>query len=540
MRKIFLYVAFLISFSCEGQPSYYQPSILFMKTEPAVFLVMGDSKAAGSGITIGPTTGTAAVYEWDQTTDGLIDRATTDFSNANIGSPWKQFAIDYNLLTGRKVVIIATALAGSELYPNSTGTDTHWDPMVDNAGAAVPGGTGAPLYTNAKNEADSCLLFLKKATLDGIIINLGVNDARGSASLGLIRTGFTEFHDRLNLHFPGVPIYYVSTGRPETATINDRLASVKSTIRREADARSYLHIFCNELSFDASAWGLYQGDNLHPTQAGNNQQGTMLARYIKYGLAGETNKEVKQVWASFKTEPTTVHKAAWKTWVEGLQSGGDWTLLESFQPYVGNVAEDVMVDVRLLAAPQKVGYTFNANANISVSGTSAYLARRYIHSNAFVTSGTNDFLAGVKLLTNSTAAGTDAYLLGVLQTTPSRQIVLLQTTSGGNRISWFANDNTAHFYNTDTSFSDNTLHSTGRTGTTKHYYKDATSVASATQASSGVPSVGLFVGARNSGGTPQVPITATVEYSYVAAHDGFDLSNFITLTNTLITALQTP
>lgn len=500
-----------------------------------VFLIRGDSISAGAGETAGPNANPGTVYEWDQTNNVLIDRHSTEFSTASSGSPWKKMGIDLYNATGKRIVFITCGLAGAEVFPNG-GTNTHWAPHYDNAGAFVSGGTGSTLYTNSVTEAAQCLAFLGKTSLDGILDIVGINDARGSATLANISTGFTDFYDQTNTDFPGVPIYAVSVGRDENNTISDRNATIKKYQRVLSDNRSYYHLALNLHPFMSQAWGYYQGDNLHPTQAGNNVIGTMMARYIGWT---ESNKQVKQVWNSFETLSES-HKSAWKTWVEAQQSSGNLAKLEYFAPAVGTNRNDVLVDVRMLGNPLDATFTFNANASIRVFGTSNHRRMAILPANSWISATSTDFIIGTKILVNSTAAGTNAYLFGVNHNPGSgiRQLLIAQTS--GNVLQWYAGDNTSSTDATYTKLQDNTLYSVYRSGTTKGLIGNSTTIGTATVTVVGLPTEIIYEGVRNSSGVAGTPIDATIEYSYMAQYSGFNLSDFVSTTATLITALKTP
>lgn len=501
-----------------------------------VFLTRGDSISAGAGATTGPTANVGAVYEWDQVNSVLIDRATTDFSTAASGSPWKKMGIDLNAATGKKIVFITCGLSGAEVYPNGTGTNTHWAPNYDTSGASVPGGTGSTLYNNTVTQVAACLAFLGKSALDGICDIVGINDARGPASLANISAGFTSLYDKTNADFPGVPIFATAIGRDEDNTIGDRTATVRRYQRVLSDNRSYYHLVANLMSFINESWDYYQGDNLHPSQTGNNVLGAMYARYYGYS---ESNKQVKQVWNCFESL-STAHKAAWKTWVEAQQASGNWAKLEYFAPGVGTNIHDVMVDVRMLGNPLDSNFSFTANTSIRVFSTSNYRRMGILPASSWISATSTNFIIGTKILANSTAAGTNAYLFGVTHNPGSgiRQLNIAQLNT--NSLQWYAGDNTSSTDATFTKLQDNTLYSVYRSGTTKGLIGNSTTIGTATVTLVGLPTEVIYEGVRNSSGVAGTPIDATIEYSYQAQYSGFDLANFVSTTATLITALKTP
>jgi hypothetical protein len=365
---------------------------------------------------------------------------------------------------------------------------------------------------------------------------VGINDARGTATLANISLGFTDLYDQTAVDFPGVPIYASSIGSDELNTINDRKATVKKYQRQLADARSYYNLTVNLLSLCNAGWDLYRADDLHPTQTGCNLIGEKYSQYINYS---ESNKEVKQVWNAFKDTLSTAHKAAWKTWVEQLQTDGNWTLLEAFFPAIGTTTENVMVDVRNLGYAANNGYAFTANSFIRCSSTTAFRRANVFPASSWVGAGQNDFISGTKLKTNYTAAGTAAYLFGVRMTSPATaQIVAAQLAT--NELIYIAGDNTNATYTGVTKFQDNTLYSVYRNGTTKGLYANTTSVASTVQSTTGFLNIAIWEGVRDNAGVAGTPIDAEIEYSFQSKYTGFDMAEFNTATETLLIALRTP
>lgn len=499
---------------------------------------MGDSIAAGTSTAPGPTCAAGLVYEY--VGGVLVDRATTEFSSitsVGAGTIWKQFAIDVNASTGKKVVIIAKGLSGAEVFPNG-GTDTHWAPNYDNAGSFVSAGTGSVLYNNAKTDVTNCLAYLGKSSLDGVLQVVGVNDARGGATVANIQLGFESLMDKINSDFPGVPIFAASIGRDETSIMGGKKQSVKRIQWILANARSYYHLAANLINlYEWDAATYYNADNLHLTQTGNNLAGTIFARYF---LSTESDKDVRQVLNAFKTARTTAHAAAWKAFVQNLKSAGTWTALESFIPAVGAAVEDVLVDIKYLGVGHNYGFTFSANSHIAISSGTAQRGYFVYPSIGWVNAGQTDFLKGVRVKVNNTAAGTLGYLFGVTVSAPSsRSIFVAQNAS--SQIVYACSDGTGSTYTGVTKFQNDELVTIGRNGTTKLLYRGGTQVSTAAVAASGglIDQVS-YDGCRSLDGTPNGFLNSQIEASYEAAYTGFNVSTFNTELNTLLTALRIP
>lgn len=502
--------------------------------EYLVFLVRGNSIAAGAGNGSDPVSSQNIIFEY--TGGVLVDRYNTAFSSSdagggNPGSWMKQLGIDLNTATGKKIVFIAAGLSGAELYPNG-GTDTHWDPFVDNAGAAVPGGTGSVLYTNSVSNAAACLTLLDKTSLDGVIdCDMFINDIRGAASLSDIATAITAFYNQTHTDFANVPIYVAQPGQVETASVNQRISTVRKNLRQRADSDSLFHLCINLGSFTPQSWLLYRVDNLHLSQAGNNQCGSMLARYI---LSGESNKEVRQVFNCFYQDLDAGDKAVVKTFIEGCQSDGNWVPLESLQIYRGAVRNNVLCDWRYLGSPADSAFDFAANDAITTN-TGKYIRGGYLPAYSWIGASQNDFIVGAKTGVVTTAAGTLGFLFGVSETAPG-SIYAGQTV--GSTLAYIANDKTGDTYAGRTKFQDETHYAAARSASnTIRFFEGSTQVDTATITSTGIPTIQIYGGSRNQNGAENGSINSEIYCFWAAKYSTFNLSAFLSRLDTLLTGL---
>lgn len=493
-----------------------QPSSDTTSDGKQVFLIVGDSNAGDTSATttLGPETLSDTCYLWNGT--DLTEKTTGDINNAGAtnGTAWKKFALDYNAATSKKVVFVNQAEGGSSFEDDGSGED--WSSDGD-------------LYAAAKTEADACLAFLELTKLKGIFVFLGINDARGATALATIATAVDSLFDRLTTDFPDTPIYVISTGRDEnSALISSRKFAIKKYLKDASVEYDDVELSANAYSF--FPWGAYAGDNIHLLQTtGYNKLGEIQGRVAQ---ETDTNKEVRQVYSYFHTPLSSAHKAAYKTFIEGCQSDGNWDLLDELQIYRGSTRNNVLISLKNVTAPLDSNFDFTENDCIT-GGSGKYLRTNFIPSVCPVVATVDDFICGVKTKTNATAAGTAAYLFGGLNTTAVR---LLQAS--GSVLAYSCNDTTATSWTSgDTKFADETWYCIGRSAGIKSLFKNPTEVHSASVAVGAACTRDIYVCALNNDGSAATPIASGVYCWFYAKKTGFNLSAFQSRMDTLLTAL---
>jgi len=225
------------------------------------FLIIGDSLARGTSASYGTTPTAGTSYYYVRSTNTVVEIGSQDMiladldNRPNIGSFAPQFAIDYNAATGKKAVMIPCGVGGTNFANQGTANDC-WDPTVSGS-----------LYAGAVADAHACMAVMGVAQLKGIIVNLGVNDARGAVALADIQTSINNFFTQLQIDFPNVPILIQQVGRSEVTLINNRIGNVRQYLKTVCLNNSNCFLLGSLLSFVGA--GFIAGDLIHPTQAGN-------------------------------------------------------------------------------------------------------------------------------------------------------------------------------------------------------------------------------------------------------------------------------
>lgn len=229
------------------------------------FLIIGDSIGRGTSEAPGPTPTAGTVYEY---TTSIVQVGSSDLDIAGQGSAYPRMGIDYNASTGYKPVFINKASSGAEFSPN---TDTN---------NYSPTGT---LYALAVTAANDCLEAMGVSQLRGIIILLGINDARASdanSPLATVQTNVTSLFDRLQADFPDTPTYVINLGKTSSGFYATRIVAVRSYVEAEVAARDHCMMAYDLRNFEDFP-EYYDADNLHLVQAGNNYLGEQLADFIE-------------------------------------------------------------------------------------------------------------------------------------------------------------------------------------------------------------------------------------------------------------------
>lgn len=218
------------------------------------FLVIGDSIANGT------SNGTVSAQpnnlkEWD----GTLVNSVNDVANANTGTWMPKLADKLKELTNRSVIVSADGSGGSEFHP-----------YLDNNNWSTSGN----LYANMKIKADD--LIQSQGNIDGIIMILGINDARGNNAINDIKNSAISLINRLNTDFNTPKIFMVQIGRTESG-VTQRVLDVRDIISNNTDGlvETYPNVYLSASLADFPDTDFY--DNLHLTQPANNTLGENLA-----------------------------------------------------------------------------------------------------------------------------------------------------------------------------------------------------------------------------------------------------------------------
>lgn len=475
-----------------------------------VELIIGDSTAGdtSSALTLGPTTPSDSCYLWNGS--GITELTTDDINNAGptYGTLWKKYALDWNASSGRKPVFVNEASAGSEASPN--GDNNNWS-------------TSGDLYATAISNCDAALAFLN-LTLPAVIhISLCINDVRGAVSLSTINTDLISLIDRLQAKYPGVPILLENIGRDETNLYSARIAAVRKYIKNIALTYADVHIVDGNTSLPANS--LMAADNLHPSQAGNNERGAKRARWR---INSSYSKWARSIIASHYDDLSTTIKDGWESFMTAAQS--EYLDLDQLLILRNTDKKNTLVDFGYLAAPQDQGFTFNANTSISFNGSSTYYAPSLVPTGLWNKASQDDFVRMVKVVTATTAAGSSASLSSAYDGTI--RIRMVQTSS--SLISIISNAATATTNGTDTKYQANTWHGQGRDGGNQYLIKGSTDLATGAVASTGLCDRAPVLGAEDANGSITLYWNGSVACAYTGKRTTIDLSVLNSALDTLL------
>lgn len=480
--------------------------------------IVGDSTAVGTSPGKGPTPTTGTVYEFHGGTINEI--GSNDLSTANVGSPWPRFGIDYNSGYGMKPVFVSGASGGAEFYPN--GDNNNWS-------------TTGTLYAAWKTKMDAALLALGVVKPRGILVSLGINDVRGAQVLANIVADVSGLIDRINTDYNSPLIYFILPGRSEGTAPNgynsNRHQFLRRLILNAINTYANVHVVGSLLPY--ANWGLYDTDNLHLTQAGNDKMGEQFARYVLDTTS--TSKAARAIIANQHTALNETKKAAVRTFISTFSD-----FLQTFDAlhiYVADNQNNALMDWAMMATPYQVNSpAFTANSHIETNGTNNYIRSLFTLDNtgrAAVTDYTE--FAATKVVT--TPASTSAYLFG-----KGNASTISRIYQGGNAIHGQCYDLTDTNSASEAKFADNAVYAAYRFGTTKKVRKNGTDLASATQASiAGITTLDTWIGGHNNNGALAAPINAQIRaYGLFRISGIADYSAFVTALETLLTAMAVP
>lgn len=231
------------------------------------WLIIGDSIAQGRAEGPGPTPDTGTVFEWiDSVTDNMVEVGASDLTEAVDGSPWPRFAIDYYNATGKKPALINQGFGGSTFAAD--GVDVNdWS-------------TTGSRYNPTKVTANSCLAALGVTQLRGIIMILGINDARGDVPLVDVEAAIDSLFSRLQTDFPDTPTYVVNIGRHEGDWSDALTLGIRAKLAAKATELDHVFIAYDLRDIATDHPEEYNADDLHLLIAGDNRVGAATAIFV--------------------------------------------------------------------------------------------------------------------------------------------------------------------------------------------------------------------------------------------------------------------
>ena len=472
-----------------------------------LFLVVGDSTSGGKGRTLGPITPTKTLYQWLNGVETEI--TTTDISTNLVGGPYgtqyKQFAIDYKALTGHSSVIITRGSSGAEFYPD--GDTNNWY-------------TSGVLYTAAIADAQACMVATGRP-LTAIIMSLGINDVRGAQTIANINTAIDSLFTRLHASFPNIPILVIQVGRHETSVLDARHYSIRKKLRDVVLADSNAFFVSNNATFTST--NLYDVENLHLDQEGNNIQGSQIARWFKYSSYSKWGRSL--ICSMFDDSLGTTRRALVDNFIQSQVTSGNFPDFEILNSFVTTTEFNCFIDFVFLGCATIVGPPiFNINESYETDGIDDLIIPAFdaVNVDNSIISQDN-FIFGVKLLENKSPDPSSGSMYGRRLAAANPGIVIVQAS--GTFTNFRCNDDTPT-NSTVGRLQNNTLYSVARTGTTKRLIVNKVIDTSIVQASTGETPSPVTIGALRAGAVSTLPFAGKYQYAYAAKYTTFDLDNF--------------
>lgn len=462
----------------------------------------GDSidRGTSSGGQVGPTTAAGTCYEWDGTQ--LVELTTQDVSAAVTGSPWKQFALDHNANTGKIVVLVCGGSGGAEFYPN--GDNNNWS-------------ASGTLRAAFETKLNSCLAYFGKQIPDAWFSILGVNDARGAQSLSNIQSASQSYIDWIQTNWPGTTILHAQVGISENSTNGNRntarIMSVRTYVRDLAKNNPNVHLVGSLPSFNGA--GYYDTDNIHLTQAGNNELGKMFARWFQNTTY---NKWARSLVSSFFTDISSSRKTLINNFIDAEIANGNYFKYDLLNSFKNEDVKNIYVDWTFLQGPSGVGSpTFTANGYITTNGTTGqYWKTGHTPSINSYNISQNSVNYGLKIRTRVTSSGTLAVAMGVNDGT--QRVMIGQNTTPA--VAYFVHNNAISTSTSpDVALANDALYAVIRSGSaTNIMVKNTTTIDAVGSISVGLPSYEITIGANNVSNVLGTPFSGTYEYYWGGSH----------------------
>lgn len=248
-----------------------------------VFIVAGQSNAEGRGdSTESPSVNSDSL---EYTDSGLVALADP-VGGADTGSAWPAFANAYVPIAGKLVCIVETAVGGSALYPDTSGS--NWSPS----------GT---LTADAISKAQAALAELESEgylpTLRGVLWCQGESDAVNGVSQANYKAALINLHERFEASLGELGFYVFQIGAAADGSNAAQWAAIREA-QREACAETLRMELVFTGAVDFPARGM-MSDNIHYTQAGYNEMGAVGGHVVASGAAAASFLTLKDTPTSY-------------------------------------------------------------------------------------------------------------------------------------------------------------------------------------------------------------------------------------------------
>jgi hypothetical protein len=482
-----------------------------------VTLVIGESNAGDTTAAVGVSSivpASGVLKSWNTGTSSYDIITTGDMNNAGptYGTGYKRFARDrYNntaSLGNRKSCIVNMAAAGSDWLTRVDNND--WSPTGTRRAAAV-------------TQANAAMAAIGVNRLR-VRLTLGTNDLIAGSTPAAIYAGMTSVIDWLNTEFYEPKIYITICNFYSGAIATMETIKYNATKNFFDLVAAYSNVEIVGSMLNQFVWGNGFGDQNHLTTLGYESLESQFERAVS---SSETDRELRRIQTMLETEPTTLQKAAIKTFYDG----GWFQYIDGLQTYVGGVRKQLMYDW--------TGYTtpLNSTTNVDIPNkhfihtdtTPKFISTNFVPALMYRHASVTDFIEGVKTGINLVPAGTGGIAFGVGSGTLRR---VFQTTS--SNIFWNANEATTTTYTGWTKIPDNTKIAIGRNGTQKQLYGNSVSLQTATVAAGAASNVPTTIGGNGSAGNY---MNLEFDRWYVIKNVGVNLANFDAALDALIYAM---
>lgn len=497
--------------------------------------MIGDSMGDGVGATLGPTVPYGAMQAWDGSAFQNI--TTTDIANfaGTRGTPYKQFALDYNNRHGGMIKFVNRCLAGSFL---STAASNNWDPA-----------SGTSIYPAAKTEFDQAVAAAG-TPFDYIIVNCGINDANGATAMATIKTSIDNLFTQLQTDYPGVPILIIQIGSSTNGVKlnNPRQYEIRRKLRERALTLTNVTIVFNNSSCWQAGPALFtfvQVDDTHLTQAGNNLLGTSLANYHDAVLAGRSQRAAGEIGCILMDNPGDIvpvgYANAFSTLIDALVTDGNYPLLETLYLLNGVSKNQACASgVSLFGTLWFGNQTWTQYRNWAFDGVDDYHVDAHFSSLDGLGATTSDHLVFTRLASNDNTPPLNAALWGKQEVSgATRQLAMLRQNAATNVSYNTLNGSGSTTLGSDAVFAVDVLYTAIRNGTTTGLYKGGTLDTSATAAIATLSVInGLYRMCFNAVGSLVQFFAGKVQVIGFGKYTGMDITKLNTAIANYVTAVK--
>lgn len=531
-RKYISLFFILLFFSCDAQ--ILNNNALLGDRYHAIIWTIGDSNSRGNSTAVGTTPPVAgSVKQYDSANNNLRVITNLDLlepvAAGGIGSQWPQAGATYFALTGNIPVFVNTGSGGSAFFNPTAGFSWF---------------TNDTLYAGALDKLQNCLTLMNRTAPDLVIIELGINDVvQGHA---LSQTYVQSLIDRILTDFPGVRIVmsmpWAGSTPVGTYALLERAYQIRKWIKQEAIDNVTVEIGGD--NGPLTTWGgLFQADQIHRNFSGNAFYGDKMMWGICQPLS--VNKFARGIIGLLYNRISSTRIGWLDSHFENWEASGyiddiDQYCVSSTAGYTdaANKWKNSVIDFGFVAVNSFGDATHADYDGYHFAGLSdadrVNIAPMSLIGN-FVNFST-DFLYGVHVGVNATAATTAATQHGALESAAGGRIQILQT--GSSTIGVYAASTTATTDGTETRPTAGGIYMAGRNDGTQELWKgdvlvDSDAVA-AVALSPGANIRVSTVGNFNNNGTIQLRWAGVSALSFLIENDAINKTTWNTYNTTFL------